>query len=144
MEALKMFTSVSTRSANSYRNVGLETSVSAADPHQLVSMLFDALLQSLTTAKGSILSGDIPAKGRAISRVVRILEEGLKAGLDEERGGELAANLRSLYDFCIFRITDANLKNDVAIVDEVIRVIQPVADSWNAIRNEVTGHARAA
>lgn len=144
MEALKMFTSVSTRSANSYRNVGLETSVSAADPHQLVSMLFDALLQSLTSAKSSILSGDIPAKGRAISRVVRILEEGLKAGLDEERGGELAANLRSLYDFCIFRITDANLKNDVAIVDEVIRVIQPVADSWNAIRNEVTGHARAA
>lgn len=77
-----MFTPVSMRSANSYRNVGLETSVSMADPHQLVSMLFDALLQSLAAAKGSILSGDIPAKGRAISRAVRILEEGLKAGLD--------------------------------------------------------------
>ena len=112
-----MFTPVSMRSANSYRNVGLETSVSMADPHQLVSMLFDALLQSLAAAKWSILSGVIPAKGRAISRAVRILEEGLKAGLDEERGGELAANLRGLYDFCIFKITDANLKNNAAFVD---------------------------
>jgi flagellar protein FliS len=143
MEALKMFTPVSMRSANSYRNVGLETSVSMADPHQLVSMLFDALLQSLAAAKGSILSGDIPAKGRAISRAVRILEEGLKAGLDEERGGELAANLRGLYDFCIFKITDANLKNNAAFVDEVIRLVQPVAESWNAIKNEVALQSQA-
>jgi len=114
-----------------------------ADPHQLVSMLFDALLQSLAAAKGSILSGDIPAKGRAISRAVRILEEGLKAGLDEERGGELAANLRGLYDFCIFKIIDANLKNNAAFVDEVIRLVQPVAESWNAIKNEVALQSQA-
>lgn len=138
-----MFTSVSTRSANSYRNVGLETSVSMADPHQLVSMLFDALLQSLATAKVSIQNRDIPSKGRAISRAVRILEEGLKAGLDEQRGGELATNLRNLYDYCIFRITDANLKCDVVILDEVVRLIQPVAESWNAIKNEVSGQARS-
>ena len=133
-----MFTPVNMRSANSYRNVGLETSVSGATPHQLVSLLFDALQQSLVSAKGSIMSGDIPAKGRSISRAVRILEEGLKAGLDAERGGELAVNLRSLYDFCIFRITEANLRNDAAIIDEVIRVIHPVADGWNQIKDEVS------
>ncbi|MBP9684246.1 MAG: flagellar export chaperone FliS [Rhodoferax sp.] len=138
-----MFTPVSMRSANSYRNVGLETSVSMANPHQLVSMLFDALLQSLSAAKGAISSGDIPAKGRAISRAVRILEEGLKAGLDEERGGELAANLRGLYDYCIFKITDANLKNNAAFVDEVIRLVQPVADSWSAIKSEVALQSKA-
>ena len=132
-----MFTPVSMRSANSYRNVQLETSVSEASPHQLVSLLFDGLLQSLAVAKGAILTANIPAKGTSIGRAVRILEEGLKAGLDTERGGELAANLRSLYDFCIFRLTEANLRNDVAIVDEVIRLIQPVADGWNEIRSDV-------
>ncbi len=132
-----MFTPVSMRSANTYKTVGLETSVSGASPHQLVSLLFDALQQSLATAKGAILSGDFSSKGRSIGRAVRILEEGLKAGLDAERGGDLAANLRSLYDYCIFKTTEANLRNDVAMIDEVIRLIHPISDGWNQIRGEV-------
>ncbi|MBT9507687.1 flagellar export chaperone FliS [Rhodoferax sp.] len=138
-----MFTPVSTRSANSYRNVGLETSVSMANPHQLVSLLFEALLQSLAAAKGAILNGDIPTKGRSIGRAVRILEEGLKAGLDDARGGDLAANLRGLYDYCIFRTTEANLRNDVAIIEEVIRLIHPVADGWNQIKGEVAAQSQS-
>jgi flagellar protein FliS len=137
-----MFTPVSTRSANSYRNLAVETSVSQANPHQLVGLLFEALLQSLSTAKGSMLNKDIPAKGRAINRAVRILEEGLKAGLDMEKGGELALNLSSLYDFCIFRVTDANLRNDGAIIDEVISLIRPVADGWTQIGAVVASQPR--
>lgn len=133
-----MFTPVSTRSSNAYKTIGLETSVSGANPHQLVSLLFDALQQALVSAKGAMLNRDIPAKGRAIGRAVRILEEGLKAGLDAKRGGELAANLRNVYDFCIFRLTEANLRNDAAMIDEVIRVIEPVSDGWSQIRNEIT------
>ena len=139
-----MFTPVSMRSANSYRNVQLETSVSEASPHQLVSLLFDGLLQSLAAAKGAMLNANIPAKGSSIGRAVRILEEGLKAGLDTERGGELAANLRSLYEFCIVRITEANLRNDTAIIDEVIQLIRPVAEGWNEIRGEVGQQSRPA
>ena len=131
-----MFTPVSMRSANSYKTIGLETSVMGANPHQLVGLLFDALQQSLAAAKGAILNGDISAKARAISRAVRILEEGLKAGLDAERGGDLAANLRSLYDYCILKVTEANLRNDAAAIDEVIRLIHPVSDGWSQIRTE--------
>lgn len=132
-----MFTPVSMRSANAYKTVGLETSVTGANPHQLVSLLFDALQQSLASAKIAIQNGDIPAKGRAISRAVRILEEGLKASLDADRGGDLAVNLRSLYDYCILKTTEANLRNDAAMVDEVIRLIHPVSDGWNQIRGQV-------
>jgi len=131
-----MFTPVSMRSANTYKTVGLETSVSGASPHQLVSLLFDALQQSLAAAKSAILSGDIATKGRSISRAVRILEEGLKAGLDAHRGGELAANLGSLYNYCILKTTEANLRNDATMIDEVIRLIHPVADGWSQIRSE--------
>lgn len=139
-----MFTPVSMRSANTYKAVGLETSVSGASPHQLVSLLFDALQQSLAAAKGAILSGDFPAKGRSISRVVRILEEGLKAGLDVERGGDLAANLLSLYDYCILKTTEANLRNDATMIDEVIRLVRPISDGWNQIRSEVAVQAHQA
>ena len=41
-----MFTPVSMRSANAYKTIGVETSVSGASPHQLVSLLFDALQQA--------------------------------------------------------------------------------------------------
>ena len=96
-----MFTPVSIRSANSYRNVGLETSVSQASPHHLVGLLFDGLIQSLNATKGHIQSANFEEKGRSVGRAVRILEEGLKAALDMQNGGEIAANLRSVYDFCI-------------------------------------------
>ncbi len=138
-----MFTPVGARSANAYRNLAAETSVSGANPHQLVGLLFEALLQSLAAAKGAILNADIPAKGRAINRSVRILEEGLKAGLDLERGGELARNLFSLYEFCIFRVTDANLHNDPVMVEEVLNLIRPVADGWTQIGAEVAGQPRS-
>ena len=131
-----MFTPVSMRSANTYRSIGVETAVTGANPHQLVRLLFDGLQQSLSAAKAAILNGDIPAKGRSISRAVRILEEGLKAGLDVQKGGELAANLRSVYDYCIFKTTEANIRNDAALLDEVIRLIQPIADGWSQIKDE--------
>ena len=138
-----MFTSVSMRSANpfrpssgnAYRQVEAETSVFGADPHHLVSLLFDALQQSLGKVKIAMLSGDIAAKSQAIGRAVRILEEGLKAGLDIERGGELALNLRTVYDICTFKLTEANLRNSVALVDEVSRLIAPIADGWSQIRS---------
>lgn len=132
-----MFTPVSMRSANTYQSIGTETLVMGADPHRLVGLLFDALQQSLATAKSGMLTGDIAVKARAISRAVRILEEGLKAALNDNEGGEVAANLRSLYDYCIFKTSEANIRNDVASIEEVISLIEPVADGWSQIRGQI-------
>jgi flagellar protein FliS len=130
-----MFTSANSRAAAAYKRVAADTGVQGADPHQLVSMLFDALLQSLARARGALEAGDIAAKGMAIGKAVRILEEGLKAGLNMEQGGELAQNLRGMYDYSIARLTHANLRNDVAALAEVSALIEPVADAWKQIRN---------
>jgi flagellar protein FliS len=130
-----MFTSANSRAAAAYKRVAADTGVQGADPHQLVSMLFDALLQSLARARGALEAGDIAAKGMAIGKAVRILEEGLKAGLNMAQGGELAQNLRGMYDYSIARLTHANLRNDVAALAEVSALIEPVADSWKQIKN---------
>lgn len=132
-----MFTPVSMRSANTYQSIGVETSVLGADPHRLVGLLFDALQQSLATAKSAMVKGDIATKARSISRTVRILDEGLKSALNERDGGEVAANLRRLYDYCIFKTTEANIRNNVAALDEVISLIEPVADGWSQIRSQI-------
>lgn len=96
-------------------------------------MLFDGLIDSINKARGAMARGDIEEKGKAIGKAARILEEGLKAGLNLEQGGELAANLRNIYDFCIVELTVANLKNDEAKLVEVLKIIEPVASAWKEI-----------
>lgn len=129
-----MFTSVTTRAASAYKRVAVETGVQGADPHQLVGMLYDALLQSMNQARGAIERGEVEVKGAALGKAVRILEEGLKAGLNLREGGELAHNLKGLYDFSVTRLTHANLRNDGAAVAQVVELIEPLAQSWQQIR----------
>ncbi|MGE0350739.1 flagellar export chaperone FliS [Hydrogenophaga sp.] len=133
-----MFTSVNTRAASAYKRVAAETGVQGADPHQLVGMLYDALLQAMNQARGAIERGEVQAKGAALGKAVRILEEGLKAGLNLREGGELASNLKGLYEFSVKRLTHANLRNDGAAVAEVVELIEPLAQSWQQIRGAVT------
>lgn len=128
-----MYTPVSSRAANAYRQVGVQSGLESASPHRLIQMLFDGLLQNLNTAIGALQRGDIELKGQQIGRAVRILEEGLKGGLNREQGGELATNLGALYDYCVQRLTVANLRNDAAAVEEVVALISPVAKSWQEI-----------
>ncbi|WP_127804286.1 flagellar export chaperone FliS [Hydrogenophaga sp. NH-16] len=128
-----MFTSVNSRAASAYKRVAADTGVQAADPHQLVGLLFEALMQSIHRARGAMAQGEVAAKGAAIGKAVCILEEGLKAGLNMAQGGELAQNLRSIYDYSILRLTQANLRNDPAALEEVSKLIEPVAQSWKLI-----------
>ena len=128
-----MFTSVSSRAASAYKRVAADTGVQGASPHQLVGLLFDALLQSIANARGAMDRNDIATKGAAIGKAVRIIEEGLKAGLNLEQGGELAVNLRGLYGYSVQRLTHANLHNDPAALEEVALLIEPLADAWKQI-----------
>ncbi len=136
-----MFTSVSSRSASAYKRVAVETSVSQANPHQLVTLLFEALLQHVNAARGALSRGDIAGKGEQINKAVRILDEGLKPALNLAQGGDLAANLNGLYGYCVLRLTQANLRNDDAALAEVIKVIEPLTQAWKQIGTEVAGPA---
>jgi flagellar protein FliS len=132
-----MFTSVSSRSAAVYKRVSLETSLDKADPHQLVNMLFDGLLQSVGTARAALARGEIAVKCEQITKAVRILDEGLKPALNLDKGGPLATNLNDLYGYCVVRLTQANLRNDDAALSEVIRIIEPVAQGWKQIGSSI-------
>ncbi len=136
-----MFTPVSTRAASTYKRVNIETSVDAADPHRLVVLLFDALLHALGSARAALARGDIATKGLEITKAVRILEEGLKAGLNDADGGEVAANLRGVYTYCVRCLTIGNLRNDDRKLQEVVGLIEPIAHAWGQIQGE---HAASA
>lgn len=116
-----------------YSQVGLETGVVAASPHKLIVMLFDGALQALRNAREHMQAGDIAAKGKSVSHASSIITSGLRASLDLENGGEIAANLDALYDYMVRRLTHAHLHNDVAALDEVARLLGELREAWNAI-----------
>ena len=128
-----MYTPSFSRAASAYRQVGAQSGVENASPHRLIQMLFEGLLQHLNAARGAIERGEVEAKGTQLGRAVRILEEGLKGSLNREQGGELAMNLGALYDYCIQRLTYANLRNDVQAVEEGVSLVEPVAQGWQEI-----------
>ena len=123
----------STRSgANAYAKVGLETGVVAASPHQLIVMLFDGAIVSINSARAHMKAGEFEAKGRAISKAVRIIDEGMRASLDK-KGGEIAANLDALYVYIIQCLMRANIRNDQALLDESLTLLTDLKSAWNAI-----------
>jgi flagellar protein FliS len=139
-----MFSSSSQRSANAYQRISVETGMHTADKHQIVTLLFDGLLETLNTARGALARKDVPAKCAAISKCIRILEEGLATGLDTVEGGELAANLESVYNYAVFRLITANARNDDAILQEVQRLVEPLAQSWKSIKGSASGNTAIA
>ena len=116
----------------SYGEVDVQAGTAYADSVQLIQMLFDGLIDSLSSAEGQIERKEIQAKGESISRATRIVL-GLQSSLDLEKGGEIAANLADLYDYCTRRLMHANLKNDVEAVQEVKRLISEIRDAWSQV-----------
>ena len=118
---------------NAYAKVGMETGVTSASPHKLIVMLFDGALVSVTAAIMNMKAGNIPDKGAAISKAIMIIDSGLRASLDKKAGGEIAEGLDALYEYMGARLVEANLKNQVEILEEVHRLLSELRSAWNAI-----------
>lgn len=138
-----MYRPASARALDAYRHIGVETSMTTLDQHQIVNLLYEGFLQAVNEARGALARGDVLAKCNAVNRALRILTEGLGTALDRQDGGELARNLSALYDYCMYRLTEANARNDDTLFKEVHGLIEPIAQSWKAIRPEVTGPGSA-
>ena len=130
------------QSAGAYHQVGTLSKVSLASPHGLVTLLFDGFFAAINRARGAMRSGDVAAKGRAVAHAVRIVDEGLKAALNLNAGGSLAADLNDLYAYVCLRLTRGNLQNDEAALDECQRLMQPLREAWIGIAQAVA-HAAA-
>lgn len=118
-----------------YANIGIQTRGVQHDPYELAMLMFEAVIENATAARGAMEAGNVLLKVQHLHKAVRVLQDGLRTSLDLENGGELAQNLANLYDYCILRLTQANAQNDVAAVAEVIELIKPVADAWRQMRN---------
>ncbi len=116
-----------------YAQVDLESEIMNASPYQLIQILFNGALSALRRSMILMQQGNIPEKGLAISKAINIIDNGLKEGLDLEKGGEIAQNLFNLYDYMSRRLLHANLRNDEKAITEVIDLLTTISDSWRQI-----------
>jgi flagellar protein FliS len=118
-----------------YAKVDIESGVLAADPHKLIAMLYQGALLAIANARNAMLRKDIPAKCKAISHAMQIIDEGLKASLDKNVGGDLVHNLEALYDYMCLRLLAANVNNDTEALDEVASLLGEIKGAWDNIRD---------
>ena len=121
------------RALNSYSALEVETGVESASPQRLIIMLYDGAIKSVYAAKAAMARGDVAGRGAALSKAISIIDEGLRAALDLENGGEIAQNLMALYDYISRRLLHANLKNDVKSVDEAARLLGELKQAWEVL-----------
>ncbi|XOV81512.1 MAG: flagellar export chaperone FliS [bacterium] len=115
-----------------YHQLDVETSVEAASPHQIIDMLFSGARDRVKQAQGYMLRNDQAGKAKSINACVEILN-GLQASLDHDKGGDIAANLESLYDYMQRRLFRANVDNDVDGLVEVSDLLATLRSAWKAI-----------
>lgn len=120
-----------------YQRVNTQTSITDADPHKLIQLLYNGALERINMAKARMQANDLAGKGKLISKAMEIIG-GLRSFLDFEKGGELAARLEALYDYMERALFEANARNDAAKLDEVAALLRQVKEGWDGIRDEAT------
>ena len=118
-----------------YNNISVTSGIEDADPHMLIQMLIDGAIEKTNRAKYFMVEKNIEKKGLHVSWAISIVS-GLQASLDLKKGGEIAANLDNLYDYCTHTLIEANSENNIDKLDSVLAVMSDIREGWNGIREQ--------
>ena len=117
---------------NQYRSVSVQSGMTDASPHQMITMLLDGALDRVASARGAIDRGEVSRKGELLGSAIAIIDS-MRASLDYDKGGEIAVNLGSLYDYIESRLVEANASSNLTLLDEVSSLLREIKAGWTAI-----------
>ncbi|RFU63940.1 flagellar export chaperone FliS [Peribacillus glennii] len=107
-----------------------QNSVNTASPGELTLMLYNGCLKFLLQAKKAIETGSIEERNKNIQKVQNIIQE-LMVTLNMDIA--VSKDLMSLYDYLNRRLVEANLKNDISIIEEVEGFVTEFRDTWKEV-----------
>jgi len=113
-------------------NPYFEQMILSASPIELIRLLYQRAIASVTDARDHLRGGRIRERAQAITRAYAILTE-LLVSLDAKKAPELAANLRRLYCYMQERLIEANLKQKDGPLEETGRLLTTLADAWREV-----------
>jgi flagellar secretion chaperone FliS len=112
-----------------------ENAVLTASPGRLVVLLYEGAINFLRKAIIALGEKDYMAKNHYIGKACQIIQE-LNLTLDMEKGGEIATNLRSLYNFMQRHLTQANLSKDPQKIQHVIDLLNDLLSGWRTVASQ--------
>lgn len=115
-----------------YQETHVNGNTMYADPHALITQMFDGVLTRIAQAKGAISRGEIAVKAEMISKAVLIIG-GLEGCINHQAGGELANNLSRLYQYMSLTLAEANIHDDIAKLNEVSGLLMEIKSAWEQI-----------
>ncbi len=124
------------RNLKAYKKTNIEAELAVADPHRIIQMLFEGLIERLSQAKGAILRNDLEYKADRISKAQGIIY-GLQSSLDKKSDPVLFDRMYALYEYMREILTKASVNLDTAPIDECINLIIPIKQAWDKIPLEV-------
>ena len=119
------------RNLKAYKATSIAADLAVADPHRVIQLMMQGLLESLAQAKGAIERKDMEAKARTISKAQGLVH-GLQDGLDMTQG-QIAEDLFALYAYMDERIWDASVKRETAPLVEVMSLMVTIKSAWDQL-----------
>jgi len=106
-----------------------KTNVITADPKRLILMCYEGVIDNLKIAKMRYVEKDYEGKGKALIKAQDIINE-LLCSLDFEKGGAIARNLESLYNYMLRRIIHTDSSRALDAIDEIIGMLDELKSAW--------------
>lgn len=133
MTPMMTATASTVRATGLYRRLQNESRANAADPIELITMLYD----ELETAVGVLAS--MVRQGQRVSATdpahrARAILIGLDVGLDHDNGGDVAEALARVYRSMRRKLDDAVAANDAEELDALLNGIVTVSSAWRQLR----------
>ena len=113
---------------NQYR----QTQIGTVDRTKLVILVYDGAITYLKRAKQKLDEENWEEKCDLIFKAQDVLLE-LMGALDMNMG-EVAQSLYNLYHYMMKRLTEANIRNDLERIDEVINLLSGLRRTWAEAR----------
>jgi flagellar protein FliS len=110
----------------------LESRIMAADPLELVNLLYQGCRQAVREAREHLAAGRIGERSRAISKACDILSE-LIQSLDRSQASEISQRLAQLYDYMQRRLLEANMQQADAPLVEVLGLLTTLGEAWEDV-----------
>ncbi|RUM91142.1 MAG: flagellar export chaperone FliS [Thermovibrio sp.] len=117
-------------------NPYLKMQVETSSPVEHIILLYEKVILLLKEADNCIEKNDVQGKVNAIIKADRIIRF-LNSSLDMENGGELAKNLRDLYEFILYYLITVNAKNDRKLLSDLIYILETLKEGWEGIKDKV-------
>jgi len=106
-----------------------QTAVRTADRGDLLILTYEALLRWLGRAEEAIAARNVVDAHQALMNSQDLVLN-LVSSLDFEKGGEVARNLASLYEFIARQLVQANVEKDAALIASIRELVAPLLDAW--------------